>query len=325
MNKIKFIITITIALIYFSTVFGYASEENRIDLYLKSVNSFTEDESDDKLQYLLELSRDNPENGNYHFSLGYLYHNNGDYHNSIKAFQTAQNLGWYYDSSFMLAKNFALINKPESAIHYLKQYIASPFKGPAIDAGLADSVFISLHGLPQFQRLLKPELTDNNIENWLNEIDYMSHMFKITHYDPFGEMSEKQWDSYITQLKSDIPNLNTDQILMRIYRFIAMIGDAHTTVIGLNIDEHKFPVKRLPFQVTMFSDGCYITKTTDECKELLGTKILAINDLDFAEIQNMVSELIPSDNGKWFNTLFYSYFSNTNLLHGLVFLTLLIV
>jgi len=313
MTKIILGIIILLALIPLCNIFA----ENGIDLYIKSVNSYTEDESDDKLYYLLELSRDNPENGNYHFSLGYLYYNNGDYHNSIKAFQNAQNLGWYYDSSFMLAKNFALINKPESAIHYLKQYIASPFKGPVIDAGLADSVFISLHGLPQFQKLLKPELTEDSIENWLNEIDYMSHMFKITHYDPFGTMSEKQWDRYISQLKSDIPNLNTDQILMRIYRFIAMIGDAHTTVIGLNKDEHKFPAKRLPFQISMFSDGCYITSVPDMHKELIGAKIEGVNDTGYSELQSDISTLIPSDNEKWYNTLFYKYITNANLLHGL--------
>jgi len=288
-----------------------------IELFLKADSLSTPDQSEEKEDCLQKLIMENPENGSYYFSLGYIYFDKKEYRKSISKFKIAQELGWKYDSSFLLAKNYALLDKPDSALFYLKDYIISPFKGPPIDIGLADSVFTGLHDFPEFKALLPPDLVKDETINWINEVDYLSHMVKITHYDPFWKMSEEEWDRYIFQLKKEIPHLNNDQILSRIYQFITKIGDAHTMVLSYGREQHRFQPKKLPFEVTMFSNGCFVTEATEKYKELCGSKILGVNNHNFDVVYDKVSSLIPKDNEKWSNTLFNKYFRNVNLLHGL--------
>ena len=274
------------------------------------------DEAED---YLLQLSYENPYNGDFQYSLGIYYHKKGEFRRSTTHFRRAQDLGLQYRSNYYLACNYISLDNQDSVIYYLQRHIVTPLNGPPLENVLYDTLFTSLHSSPGFQSLLPPQITDssNVTENWITDIRYLSEMLKKTHYDPFHKISEGEWDKIINQLIKDIPSLNNDQILVRIHQFLAMMGDAHTLIVGWMMKNERFPNKTLPVKVDIFSDACYITSTTDDYPELLGAKIIKVNNIDFDDIFKSVSTLIPVDNEMWHETLFNYHFRNINLLHGL--------
>ena len=293
--------------------------QNRIEMFIKADSLLSIGQLNVSEDYLKQLSSKNPYNGFYHYLLGINYHDKREYRKSITELRKAQTFGWQFVSNYLLARNYMSINRPDSAIHYLKEYIETPFKGPEIDEGLADTIFKNLYSLPNFQNLLPPNISEpvNATEAWLKDINYLSDMLKKTHYDPYFKLNETEWEKKIEQLKNDIPTLSSDQMLVRIHQFIARMGDAHTGILNWNADKSRFVIYKLPFSTEIFSDGCYITKATDNYKELLGAKIIKINNIDFSSAYSAVCTLIPTDNEMWYKSQFNRYFRNMNLLYGL--------
>ncbi len=78
-----------------------------------------------------------------------------------------------------------------------------------------------------------------------------------------------------------------------------------------------FPNNRLPIYLKIFSDGCYITEATDEYKELLGGKIIKVNQFDYDTVFEKVSSMISRDNEIWPKFFFPWFFNHMNYLHGL--------
>jgi len=289
--------------------------QNSIDIFLKA-DSLTSVEKDKEAEkYLVQLSRENPFNGGYHFSLGEIYHNNDEFRKSITHFRKAQNLGWEYRSNYYMAHNYISIGNQDSAIYYLKKHEITPLNGHPDEKVYEDTIFKSLHTLSAFIDLLPPKIKDTMdvMANWLIDINYLSDELKKTHYNPYFKLEETEWNNRIEQLKNDVPNLNNDQILARIYQFLAEMGDAHTLVRKRG----KFSTKRLPFNTKIFSDGCYINHASEEYKELLGARILKVNNTDIDSVINKVCSLIPKENELWYKFIFFVYFRNMNLLHGL--------
>jgi len=293
--------------------------QNSIEMFLIADSLSSAEKYEEAEKFLLPLSHENPYNGDYQYSLGINYYKKGEFRKSITHFIKAQELGYQYRSNFYLACNYIKLNYQDSAIYYLREHIVTPLNGPPLENVVYDTIFNSLHDSPGFQSLLPPKITDssNVTDNWITDIGYLSEMLKKTHYDPFFKISEGEWDKAIKQLISDVPSLNNDQILVRIYQFLAMIGDAHTMVVSWMTKNERFPNKRLPINVDIFSDGCHIISATDDYKELLGAKIVKVNNIDFDDVFKSVSTLIPIDNKMWYKTLFNSYFRNINLLYGL--------
>lgn len=291
--------------------------QSKIDMYLKADSLLSTDKPEAAEEYLIQLSRDNPHNEGYHYSLGEIYYNKGDFRNSIVHFKKAQEFGLEYRSNYFLACNYIGINKPDSAIYYLTKHVVTPMNGNFLcEEPLYDTIFQRLHNLPGYIELLPPEIIDslNVKENWIKDIEYLSLMLKKTHYDPFCKLNESDWDNAIEELKQDVPFLNNDQILVRIHQFVAMIGDGHTTVYSQN---SNLPEKVLPILTQVFSDGCYIVGAMDSYKELLGAKIITVNGLDFESVYNTVSSVISVDNEMGFKNLFGWSFIRMNLVHGL--------
>ena len=293
--------------------------QNRIDMFIKADRLLSNGQLDVAEKYLIQMSNENPYNGFYHYLLGINYHYKSEYRKSITELRRAQKLGWQYISNYLLARNYISINRPDSAIYYLKEYIRTPFKGPEIDEVFADTIFKRLHNSPEFLNLLPPKISKpvNVAESWLKDISYLSDMLKKTHYAPYFKLNETEWEKEIEQLKNIITTLNSDQILVRICQFIARMGDAHTRILNWNVGKSRYTIHKLPFSVKIFSDGCYIIRTSNNYKELLGAKIIKINNIDFDSVYNAVCTLIPKDNEMWCKREFNKYFRNMNLLHGL--------
>ncbi|WP_126246701.1 S41 family peptidase [Chitinophaga rhizosphaerae] len=64
----------------------------------------------------------------------------------------------------------------------------------------------------------------------VSDIDYYVRTMKASHYSPFAEMSEKEFDRRIGEIKNAIgDSIGIPEFLWKMYEVTALIGDAHAT------------------------------------------------------------------------------------------------
>jgi len=293
--------------------------QNNINIFLKADSLSSSDNMEEAELHLIKLINQNPYNADYYYSLGEIYYSKKDFMFAISRFKKAQDLGFFYRSNYYIAASYMGIQKYDSALFYLEKHIVTPMNGDhPYEKDLAtDSVFQDLHDFPGFEEILPPEIKDSSdeVNNWKTDIDYLSKMLRKTHYDPFIKLNEQEWDQSIEQLKNDIPDLNNEQILVGINQFIAKLGDGHTKVIPWA--SRKTISKELPLVTKVFSDGCYIMGASDAYSELLGAKILKVNNIDFDSVYNAVSTTLSVDNIMGYKLQFDWYFRSMSILYGL--------
>ena len=293
--------------------------QNRIEMFIQSDSLTSLNKLQEAEHLLVQLSQKNPYNSEYFYFLGQIYNQQGEYEKSITELKKAQALGKFGRSNYFLSCNYLNLGQRDSAVYYLSEHLNTPLNGdhPYNDDVLTDSIFQELSTMEEFRRLLPPVSTDSSsmIENWITDLTYLSTMLKKTHYNPFIKLSEVDWDHTIDQLITDIPQLNDDQIWVRIAQFVKMIGDGHTRMLSSNYNKTKS--KDLPWVTRLFSDGCYIIKTSKEYTDLLGAKILRVEDMEFDDVYKSVCSVIAVDNDMDYRFLFDWEFYKMNILHGL--------
>ncbi len=147
-------------------------------------------------------------------------------------------------------------------------------------------LFISFHILIQ-------SLVSQNQINWESDLDYLAVQLPQQHYNLFTVHDRQYFIDGTNTIKSESKTLNDFQMALRIQQFLAGFGDSHT-MLGFNkmLDNNQI----LPLHLLWLSDGIYILHTTPENKELLGRRILAINNYPVDIIADSISTLITADN-----------------------------
>ena len=134
-------------------------------------------------------------------------------------------------------------------------------------------------------------LTD---EQWRADLTQLSDSIKGTHFKPFAEVSEEDFDVAIAALKQDLPGLPDAAIIMEMARIVALMRDGHTRLhlpreypmfaleaeLGHSgtppphIDALRF--RQLPVRFGLFEDGLFIIAAAPEHVALIGHKVARI-------------------------------------------------
>tara|TARA_R110002051_G_scaffold181774_1_gene251297 strand:+ start:69912 stop:71606 length:1695 start_codon:yes stop_codon:yes gene_type:complete len=150
---------------------------------------------------------------------------------------------------------------------------------------------------------------------WQADLAFYNDRMKQFHFNLFSKISEKEWDAKITKLHNEVGTLNDNEIIVRLMKLAAIVGDGHTMLVP-PISE-KFNFKMSPFLTYIFDDGVYILEVQKNYKQLLGSKLTAINGLPIDSVLQKIKTIIPSDNeygNKWLQPLVLNI---PQLLYGL--------
>ena len=113
------------------------------------------------------------------------------------------------------------------------------------------------------------------------------------HCNFFTARSKGEFVSGIEAIKAESERLTDFQVALKTQQLIARFGDSHAMLQFFQlIDQTQI----LPLGTLWVSDGLYITKTTPENKEILGLRIVAINDTPIATVIDSLSTLFTIDN-----------------------------
>ena len=129
--------------------------------------------------------------------------------------------------------------------------------------------------------------------DWKADLEFLTKELPEKHCNFFTARSKGEFVSGIEAIKAESKRLTDFQVALKTQQLIARFGDSHTMLQFFQlIDQTQI----LPLGTLWVSDGLYITKTTPENKEILGLRIVAINDTPIATVIDSLSTLFTIDN-----------------------------
>lgn len=118
---------------------------------------------------------------------------------------------------------------------------------------------------------------------WHEDILSFQTQIKMRHIAPFHQISETEFDQQIASLLLQLPSLNEAQIETALMRITRSIGDSHTAYNLMS-----GPHRHYPFRFKFFADELRLIDTITSYKPLLGSKLVAINGVPLAQLQQQL-------------------------------------
>ena len=141
-----------------------------------------------------------------------------------------------------------------------------------------------------------------NNEKWIEDIKYLDANLRKEHPNIFKYVEEDEWNQSIESLIVDIPKLSDSSIILRTSQIIASLGDGHTFINPLDLitpfgQEHIKPesVVEFPIKCEYFDDGVRVVECDSKYKDILGYKLISINNIDINKILSDIATLISHD------------------------------
>ena len=123
---------------------------------------------------------------------------------------------------------------------------------------------------------------------------FLDRELRRIHYDPYRVTPKSELDADLAKLQADIPNITDEQFYVRARAYVVKFGDGHT---ALRLNDWKSPdLRTTPIAFTRFTDGVFVTSATEEYKQLLGRRLLAINDARTDVLMAKLAPLVSQDN-----------------------------
>lgn len=139
-------------------------------------------------------------------------------------------------------------------------------------------------------------------EDWIEDIQSLDTNLRKEHPNIFKYIEEEEWNKSIESLKSDVDKISDTSIILRISQIVTSIGDSHTGIDPLDLikplDEEQIKpesIAEFPIKCEYFDDGVRVIECDSKYKDILGAKLVSINNVDINKILSDIATLIPHD------------------------------
>ena len=137
-----------------------------------------------------------------------------------------------------------------------------------------------------------------------SDIELYRKTISNNHKNPFTKISEEFFNQQVDTLLSEATTLNKEQVVVRLLKVNALIGDEHT-ILFPNAEFY------LPFQFKLFDEEIAITVTDSLHTKYLLYKVQSIDETSIAEITSLLKTIIKQDNLSYSKYFEAFYFNNT--------------
>jgi len=129
--------------------------------------------------------------------------------------------------------------------------------------------------------------------DWVYEIELLGAELAEKHPDLFFKVDSSTFFGDLNQIARSTKGQSTFAISVRLQQVIARMGDAHTL---LNYHFNVDPDYILPINFYWYQEGIYILKAPHEYEQILGKRVVAINESPLDEVIDSLVTLIVDDN-----------------------------
>jgi hypothetical protein len=137
-------------------------------------------------------------------------------------------------------------------------------------------------------------LTAAEVGRWRADLAVLRKEMPARHKNLFHDMIPAQFDSALTSIDARLPTLARHQVIVELQKLAALIGDAHSNVGPWRDSVIAFHT--LPIALYWFQEGIVVRAADSAHANLLGARVVAINDVPLDSAIARIRPLISHDN-----------------------------
>lgn len=122
---------------------------------------------------------------------------------------------------------------------------------------------------------------------WKNDLNYLAEQLPKLHKNSFHSISKEAFQEQIKIVSQKIDLLNDDQIITEFMRIVALVGDGHTHL------DLPPTLNRFPLEFAKFDNEYRVIVTNEQHADILGLRLIAIDDLTIDTIHKRLTFLVP--------------------------------
>lgn len=142
------------------------------------------------------------------------------------------------------------------------------------------------------------------LKQWQEDIDFAIRTIKRKHKKPFHFISESELDQRAVRLKSKVGACETFQIVLELEKLGASIGDGHTWITDRF---RRDPYLLYPVLFRWFHDGFYVVGIQNDLSEMLGFRLIMLNNEPLAEATGRLRGYISAGENEYFMRYWEGY------------------
>jgi hypothetical protein len=148
--------------------------------------------------------------------------------------------------------------------------------------------------------------------DWRTDLDVLTAAVERRHRNPCHTTSAAAFRHAVQTLHLRIPALAPTAVVTAFARLLALVGDGHT-----RLDLHAVPgLRRLPVQLYAYQDGLAVQQVAGAHADLLGARVLAIDDVPIDEVWAVMRQVVSCDNAQGVRAAVPRLLSLPDVLHA---------
>jgi hypothetical protein len=151
---------------------------------------------------------------------------------------------------------------------------------------------------------------------WRDDLVAMRQAMQRTHKDLFHTVTPHDLDVAFQKLAADVPELDDDQITVRIQQIGALVHDAHSGVNVMFQPGHAI----VPLAFARYADGVFVRRAPPELARAVGARLVRVGDVPWQDALARIDTIVdrdPGNDGPLMAPLPTLYLADPRALHGL--------
>jgi hypothetical protein len=132
------------------------------------------------------------------------------------------------------------------------------------------------------------------VARWHEDLVVLRKEMPAHHKNLFHDMTPAQFDSALNSIDARLPTLARHQVIVELQKLAALIGDAHSNVGPWRDSVIAFHT--LPIALYWFQEGIIVRAADSAHANLVGARVVAINDMTLDSAIARIRPLISHDN-----------------------------
>jgi tetratricopeptide (TPR) repeat protein len=309
---------ILITLLWTGSVIPSCSQESRtfVQLVAEAEKATSAKDWESAAVMWEKVNEQNPLHEHFTYQLGNAYEQTGQYDKALALYEKGFQLSGkksYYDA-FNIAKVYAKKGDKKNAIIWLKKSFdlgmpnRSTFRHQAFDLLKSDPDFQYLSGTQDVASL-------SRTEGWRFDLKFLHDEISRKAFHVVRDFSRDDLERESKKIYDAIPRLTDMQITIEFMKLMTAVGDGHTMLFAMG--DNAEIRKNIPVEFYRFKEGLYIVQADKRFENLLGAKVIAIENKSPEEVVSALDPILSRDNPQTLKVMSVMRMRQTSLLHAL--------
>lgn len=152
--------------------------------------------------------------------------------------------------------------------------------------------------------------------DWKKDIRHLRKELPERHVQLFSVLSRKEFNQRLDWLEQHCNTMSDVDVILYLQKLMADLGDSHTSI---ELSKEYFANSLLPLHLYRYSDGYYVLYTLPAYKEMLLSRIEAINGFPVQQIEDSLKKLFPNDGSNYALSKLHRYLPSVAILKSFGF------